>query len=90
MDAPCLTSLQLSPALGVESSWPAPSPSPNRLAISPGSVKPASAPHLEEGKKEAPFEMETAHKVALLPAVSCTLLKAQVVFFPGLFVGAAT
>lgn len=67
------------------------SPSPNHPAISQGSIKPASAPHLEgENREEAPFERETAHKVAVLLDVSCALLKAQVVFIPGLFAGAAT
>jgi len=70
---------------------PRASPSSNRPALSQGRVKPASAPHLEgENRGEAPFEMETACKGAVLPAVSCALLKAQVMFIPGLFAGAAT
>lgn len=66
------------------------SSSPKHPAISQGNVKPASAPHLEgENRGEASFEMETAHKVAVLPAVSCTLLKDQVMFIPRLFAGVA-
>lgn len=66
-----------------------PSPSLNCPDISQESIKPASAPHLErENRGEALFEMEMAHMLAILPAVSCTLLKAQVMFIPGLFTGA--
>lgn len=58
-----------------------PSPSPSPPAISQGSVNPASGPRLDGGNRgEAPFEKEQTHKVTVLFTVSCTLLKAQVVF----------
>lgn len=58
-----------------------PSPSPSPPAVSQGSVNPASGPRLGGGNRgETPFEKEKTHKVAVLFTVSCTLLKAQVVF----------
>lgn len=89
-DALCFTLLRLPPALGSE---PLCSGSLHHWTVLISARKALNLPlplTWREKTEEKHRLKWKRHTLAILPAVSCTLLKAEVMFIPGLFTGATT